>query len=387
MAVEATSEDIQKKFVEAVKTIAENVNSSKEHLELIEAIITDEDDIGCFYKFSYQNHIFSGRTSLGGFSVGDIVYVLFSGTQEDNIILCGKNYMLGNMVYLVSSISQYYLSSSSSIPPEDSVEGIGHWIDTYPDPTLALPYIWSRDKKIYSNNEIEFSAIKILNKNNSVFFQPEEPEAELLRVGDVWIDTDNGNILRMWTYDESSSTKLFWTIKTLSGLAYDKSIDDYLPQEEGSTNLPKVKRSDIINQLLNGVITGFGDSTSNDGTIWNLKTGKFQLGGFGKYINFVTTGDDAPKIVISLDNSSSSKAAKLELTSSAINFWMNADKVAYITDSKMHIRTSEVFSTLNIDNDQDLSNGYWQWVDRSVESPDFSGTIYDHLSLNYTKKA
>ena len=74
-----STEDVQKKIVNTIALIAKKADNDDIHLQIIRGAITEVDPIMCYYKFSYNNHIFIAHSSLTDLSVGEIVYILFDG--------------------------------------------------------------------------------------------------------------------------------------------------------------------------------------------------------------------------------------------------------------------------------------------------------------------
>lgn len=157
-------EKLQKEIVDAISQIAKNEASKNNKITIVKGEITGVDPLNCYYNFSYNNHLYSARSVLGGYSVGQKVFVAFSGEQENNIILCGEiiggGTVAGSEERVLSSITQqYYISNSSEIePPQNPGEGAQYqWSDERLEPTKGAPYLWIRYKYVYTDASIEYS--------------------------------------------------------------------------------------------------------------------------------------------------------------------------------------------------------------------------------------
>lgn len=157
-------EKLQKEIVDAISQIAKNEASKNNKITIVKGEITGVDPLNCYYNFSYNNHLYSARSVLGGYSVGQKVFIAFSGEQENNIILCGEiiggGTVAGSEERVLSSITQqYYISNSSEIePPQNPGEGAQYqWSDERLEPTKEAPFLWIRYKYVYTDASIEYS--------------------------------------------------------------------------------------------------------------------------------------------------------------------------------------------------------------------------------------
>lgn len=174
-----STEDVQKKIVNTIALIAKKADSDDIHLQIIRGAITEVDPIMCYYKFSYNNHIFIAHSSLTDLSVGEIVYILFDGSEDGNVILCSQATKTGTKLLLNNIITQYYLSSSDKveeIPTETSSQDTYQWQEAMPEITPERPQIWTRLKYIYSDNSIKYTSPEKGRSNQTLLTYVNNPD-------------------------------------------------------------------------------------------------------------------------------------------------------------------------------------------------------------------
>ena len=157
----STVEDIQKKFIEAVETITKMQNSQMTHLQIVKGKVVALDPIACYVKFSYNNHEYFGYSAISNFKIGEVILVLFDGSEDNNVVLCSITSTVSGGKSISDLTMQYYLSNSNvktDIPESDP-----GWVMTEPTPTTDKPYIWTRVIYVYSDGEVKNGEKALLN--------------------------------------------------------------------------------------------------------------------------------------------------------------------------------------------------------------------------------
>ena len=250
-------EKLQKEIVDAISQIAKNEASKNNKITIVKGEITGVDPLNCYYNFSYDNHLYSARSVLGGYSVGQKVFVAFSGEQENNIILCGEiiggGTVAGSEERVLSSITQqYYISNSSEIePPQNPGEGAQYqWSDERLEPTKEAPYLWSRYKYTYTDGSVEYSTPYVINVTEAINESNEtitdyidnsigNIQSQIDKQADIWfyngVPTLNTYPANEWTTDEIKDIHvgdLYFDTSETAGKAYEfkKNQSTYLWQ-------------------------------------------------------------------------------------------------------------------------------------------------------------
>lgn len=263
-------EKLQKEIVNAISQIAKNEASKNNKITIVKGEITGVDPLNCYYNFSYNNHLYSARSVLGGYSVGQKVFVAFSGEQENNIILCGEiiggGTVAGSEERVLSSITQqYYISNSSEIePPQNPGEGAQYqWSDERLEPTKEAPYLWSRYKYTYTDASVEYSTPYVINVTEAINESNEtitdyidssigNIQNQIDKQADIWfyngVPTLNTYPANEWTTDEIKDIHvgdLYFDTSENAGKAYEfkKNQSTYLWQ--------LVQDQDVIKALNN----------------------------------------------------------------------------------------------------------------------------------------
>ena len=263
-------EKLQKEIVDAISQIAKNEASKNNKITIVKGEITGVDPLNCYYNFSYNNHLYSARSVLGGYSVGQKVFVAFSGEQENNIILCGEiiggGTVAGSEERVLSSITQqYYISNSSEIePPQNPGEGAQYqWSDERLEPTKEAPYLWSRYKYTYTDASVEYSTPYVINVTEAINESNEtitdyidssigNIQNQIDKQADIWfyngVPTLNTYPANEWTADEIKDIHigdLYFDTSETAGKAYEfkKNQSTYLWQ--------LVQDQDVIKALNN----------------------------------------------------------------------------------------------------------------------------------------
>lgn len=263
-------EKLQKEIVDAISQIAKNEASKNNKITIVKGEITGVDPLNCYYNFSYDNHLYSARSVLGGYSVGQKVFVAFSGEQENNIILCGEiiggGTVAGSEERVLSSITQqYYISNSSEIePPQNLGEGAQYqWSDERLEPTKEAPYLWTRYKYTYTDGSVEYSTPYVINVTEAINESNEtitdyidnsigNIQSQLDKQADIWfyngVPTLNTYPANEWTTDEIKDIHigdLYFDTSETAGKAYEfkKDQSTYLWQ--------LVQDQDVIKALNN----------------------------------------------------------------------------------------------------------------------------------------
>lgn len=152
------TEDFQKNFVEAVEAINAKNNDSK--LQIIKTKIQSVDSLGINYYFVFQGHEYSAKASVAC-AVGETVYVLFSESGEDNVVIARDNSQIDDGGVIISNIQQqYYLSNDKVTPPDEKSAA---WSLAIPETTKEALYIWQRTKSIYSDGRETYSGVSLFN--------------------------------------------------------------------------------------------------------------------------------------------------------------------------------------------------------------------------------
>ena len=157
----STVEDIQKKFIEAVETITKMQNSQMTHLQIVKGKVVALDPIACYVKFSYNNHEYFGYSAISNFKIGEVILVLFDGSEDNNVVLCSVTSTVSGGKSISDLTMQYYLSNSNvktDIPESDP-----GWVTTEPTPTTDKPYIWTRVIYVYLDGEVKNGEKALLN--------------------------------------------------------------------------------------------------------------------------------------------------------------------------------------------------------------------------------
>ncbi len=157
----STVEDIQKKFIEAVETITKMQNGQMTHLQIVKGKVVALDPIACYVKFSYNNHEYFGYSAISNFKIGEVILVLFDGSEDNNVVLCSVTSTVSGGKSISDLTMQYYLSNSNvktDIPESDP-----GWVMTEPTPTTDKPYIWTRVIYVYSDGEVKNGEKALLN--------------------------------------------------------------------------------------------------------------------------------------------------------------------------------------------------------------------------------
>lgn len=261
-------EKLQKEIVDAISQIAKNEARKNSKITIVKGEITGVDPLNCYYNFSYNNHLYSARSVLGGYSVGQKVFIAFSGEQENNIVLCGEiiggGTVAGSEEKVLSSIvQQYYISNSSEIePPQNPGEGAQYqWSDTKLTPTEEAPYLWTRYKYIYTDASIIYTTPYVLNLTEAINESNEtitdyidssvsNIQNQIDKQADIWfyngVPSLNTYPANEWTTDEIKDIHigdLYFDTSETSGKAYEF-------KKEQSTYLWKlVQDQDVIKAL------------------------------------------------------------------------------------------------------------------------------------------
>lgn len=263
-------EKLQKEIVDAISQIAKNEASKNNKITIVKGEITGVDPLNCYYNFSYNNHLYSARSVLGGYSVGQKVFIAFSGEQENNIILCGEiiggGTVAGSEERVLSSITQqYYISNSSEIePPQNPGEGAQYqWSDERLEPTKEAPYLWSRYKYTYTDASVEYSTPYVINVTEAINESNEtitdyidssigNIQNQIDKQADIWfyngVPTLNTYPANEWATDEIKDIHigdLYFDTSETAGKAYEfkKNQSTYLWQ--------LVQDQDVIKALNN----------------------------------------------------------------------------------------------------------------------------------------
>ena len=263
-------EKLQKEIVDAISQIAKNEASKNNKITIVKGEITGVDPLNCYYNFSYNNHLYSARSVLGGYSVGQKVFIAFSGEQENNIILCGEiiggGTVAGSEERVLSSITQqYYISNSSEIePPQNPGEGAQYqWSDERLEPTKEAPYLWSRYKYTYTDASVEYSTPYVINVTEAINESNEtitdyidssigNIQNQIDKQADIWfyngVPTLNTYPANEWTTDKIKDIHigdLYFDTSETAGKAYEfkKNQSTYLWQ--------LVQDQDVIKALNN----------------------------------------------------------------------------------------------------------------------------------------
>lgn len=263
-------EKLQKEIVDAISQIAKNEASKNNKITIVKGEIIGVDPLNCYYNFSYNNHLYSARSVLGGYSVGQKVFIAFSGEQENNIILCGEiiggGTVAGSEERVLSSITQqYYISNSSEIePPQNPGEGAQYqWSDERLEPTKEAPYLWSRYKYTYTDASVEYSTPYVINVTEAINESNEtitdyidssigNIQNQIDKQADIWfyngVPTLNTYPANEWTTDEIKDIHigdLYFDTSETAGKAYEfkKNQSTYLWQ--------LVQDQDVIKALNN----------------------------------------------------------------------------------------------------------------------------------------
>lgn len=263
-------EKLQKEIVDAISQIAKNEASKNNKITIVKGEIAGVDPLNCYYNFSYNNHLYSARSVLGGYSVGQKVFIAFSGEQENNIILCGEiiggGTVAGSEERVLSSITQqYYISNSSEIePPQNPGEGAQYqWSDERLEPTKEASYLWTRYKYTYTDGSVEYSTPYVINVTEAINESNEtitdyidssigNIQSQIDKQADIWfyngVPTLNTYPASEWTTNEIKDIHigdLYFDTSETSGKAYEfkKNQSTYLWQ--------LVQDQDVIKALNN----------------------------------------------------------------------------------------------------------------------------------------
>lgn len=241
----STVEDIQKKFIEAVETITKMQNSQMTHLQIVKGKVVALDPIACYVKFSYNNHEYFGYSAISNFKIGEVILVLFDGSEDNNVVLCSVTSTVSGGKSISDLTMQYYLSNSNvktDIPESDP-----GWVTTEPTPTTDKPYIWTRVIYVYSDGEVKNGEKALLN-GVEVLADQIQKNKQLIIV----LDNENQSI----STDNNGKNGDYSNAKT--------SIKVYYGSEDVTST------SDISFVLTN--VIGSYNSTSHIYTVINLTT-------------------------------------------------------------------------------------------------------------------
>ena len=241
----STVEDIQKKFIEAVETITKMQNSQMTHLQIVKGKVVALDPIACYVKFSYNNHEYFGYSAISNFKIGEVILVLFDGSEDNNVVLCSVTSTVSGGKSISDLTMQYYLSNSNvktDIPESDP-----GWVMTEPTPTTDKPYIWTRVIYVYSDGEVKNGEKALLN-GVEVLADQIQKNKQLIIV----LDNENQSI----STDNNGENGDYSNAKT--------SIKVYYGSEDVTST------SDISFVLTN--VIGSYNSTSHIYTVINLTT-------------------------------------------------------------------------------------------------------------------
>lgn len=261
-------EKLQKEIVDAISQIAKNEARKNSKITIVKGEITGVDPLNCYYNFSYDNHLYSARSVLGGYSVGQKVFIAFSGEQENNIILCGEiiggGTVAGSEEKVLSSIvQQYYISNSSKIePPQNPGEDAQYqWSDTKLTPTEEAPYLWTRYKYVYTDASIIYTTPYVLNFTEAINESNEtitdyidnsvsDIQSQIDKKADIWfydgMPSLNTYPANEWTTDEIKDIHvgdLYFDTSETSGKAYE------FKKDQSAYSWQLVQDQDVIKAL------------------------------------------------------------------------------------------------------------------------------------------
>lgn len=224
--MEDNTKTIQKIFLDSIMTVVREEIQKGRSADVVYATITGVDELGSFYRFTYNGHEYIGHSNLPNFSVGENVYVLFNGSQDENVILCGENVSDGSFngnKYVTRVLTQYIISDNSTVVPSDDS---ANWKTGY-ETQDSDKGRWVRTVTNYSDGSVEYSIPVYMTSGSngtaqdlSDFKQQYEKDKEALQgkvdskvnvyysseapvglksdnVGDIWVDADNGKS-QMW---------------------------------------------------------------------------------------------------------------------------------------------------------------------------------------------
>lgn len=224
--MEDNTKTIQKILLDSIMTVVREEIQKGRSADVVYATITGVDKLGSFYRFTYNGHEYIGHSNLPNFSVGENVYVLFNGSQDENVILCGENVSDGSFngnKYVTRVLTQYIISDNSTVVPSDDS---ANWKTGY-ETQDSDKGRWIRTVTNYSDGSVEYSTpVYTTSGSNetaqdlSDFKQQYEKDKEALQgkvdskvnvyysseapvglksdnIGDIWVDADNGKS-QMW---------------------------------------------------------------------------------------------------------------------------------------------------------------------------------------------
>ena len=224
--MEDNTKTIQKIFLDSIMTVVREEIQKGRSADVVYATITGVDELGSFYRFTYNGHEYIGHSNLPNFSVGENVYVLFNGSQDENVVLCGENVSDGSFngnKYVTRVLTQYIISDNSTVVPSDDS---ANWKTGY-ETQDSDKGRWVRTVTNYSDGSVEYSTPVYMTSGSnetaqdlSDFKQQYEKDKEALQgkvdskvnvyysseapvglksdnVGDIWVDADNGKS-QMW---------------------------------------------------------------------------------------------------------------------------------------------------------------------------------------------
>ena len=224
--MEDNTKTIQKILLDSIMTVVREEIQKGRSADVVYATITGVDELGSFYRFTYNGHEYIGHSNLPNFSVGENVYVLFNGSQDENVILCGENVSDGSFngnKYVTRVLTQYIISDNSTVVPSDDS---ANWKTGYETQDFDKGR-WVRTVTNYSDGSVEYSTPVYMTSGSngtaqdlSDFKQQYEKDKEALQgkvdskvnvyysseapvglksdnVGDIWVDADNGKS-QMW---------------------------------------------------------------------------------------------------------------------------------------------------------------------------------------------